>query len=151
MSGKIAYLDTSAIVKRYVDEPGSDIVRDLYKKCYFGELRISFSIWNIGEVLGVINRARVLGRIREEDYVVTKKRFLAETIRLVRLGVLFIVGMRRSILRDSWRLVERYNIYQADALQVASAKSVKAEQFFVADRNLHEVALKEGLNSAYLG
>lgn len=150
MSGKIAYLDTSAIIKRYVDEPGSDVVRSLYKRCYFGELRISFSIWNVGEVLGVIDRARMLGRIREEDYLITKKRFLAETIRLVRLGILLIVSMRRSILRDSWRLIERYHIYQADALQVASAKSVKAEQFFVADRKLHEVALKEGLNPTYL-
>jgi len=151
MSGKIVYLDASVIVKRYVDEPGSDVVRSLYKRCYFGELRISFSIWNIGEVLGVVDRARMLGRIREEDYVIAKKRFLAETIRLVRLGMLLIIGMQRSILRDSWRLVERYHIYQADALQVASAKNVKAEQFFVADRKLHEVALKEGLNSAYLG
>ncbi|MEM2438927.1 MAG: type II toxin-antitoxin system VapC family toxin [Candidatus Bathyarchaeia archaeon] len=65
--------------------------------------------------------------------------------------MLLIVGMRRSILRDSWRLVERYHIYQADALQVASAKNVKAEQFFVADKNLHEVALKEGLNPTYPG
>ncbi|MEM2704468.1 MAG: PIN domain nuclease, partial [Candidatus Bathyarchaeia archaeon] len=62
-----------------------------------------------------------------------------------------IVSMRRSILRDSWRLIERYNVYQADALQVASAKIIKAEQFFVADRKLHEVALKEGLNPTYLG
>ncbi|MCS7112941.1 MAG: type II toxin-antitoxin system VapC family toxin [Nitrososphaerota archaeon] len=151
MSGEIVYLDTSAIVKRYVDEPGSDVVRGLYRRCYLGELRISFNLWNIGEVLGVIDRARILRRIREEDYVTIKRRFLAETIRLMRLGILLIVGIRRSILKDSWRLIERYRVYQADALQVVSAKNVRAEQFFVADRKLHEVALKEGLNSVYLG
>jgi len=30
----IAYLDSSAIIKRYLNEPGSNVVRALYVKAY---------------------------------------------------------------------------------------------------------------------
>jgi len=31
------YLDSSAIVKRYIEEPGSNVVRELYLKAYPGK------------------------------------------------------------------------------------------------------------------
>ena len=52
MRGPIVYLDSSSMVKRYVEEPGTKIVREAYLKAYSGELLIAFSLWNIGEVLG---------------------------------------------------------------------------------------------------
>jgi len=51
----VAYLDSSAIVKRYVLEPGSDVVAEVYEGALDGELILSFSAWNIGEVLGVLD------------------------------------------------------------------------------------------------
>ena len=38
MRGLIAYLDSSSIVKRYVEEPGSKTVRDVYLKAYTADL-----------------------------------------------------------------------------------------------------------------
>jgi len=52
---KIVYLDTSAIVKRYIQEAGSDVVASLYSSAWQGSVKISFSPWNIGEVLGVLD------------------------------------------------------------------------------------------------
>ena len=49
----IVYLDSSAIVKRYILESGSEVVSNVYCKALNGELTLSFSTWNIGEVLGV--------------------------------------------------------------------------------------------------
>jgi len=48
---------------------------------------------------------------------------------------------------NSWRLLEKLRIHQADALQIASAKHVRATQLLVADEKLHEVARGEGLDS----
>lgn len=56
MKEQIVYLDSSVIVKRYVEEPGSNIVRELYLKAYSGEVILSYSMWNIGEVLGAFIR-----------------------------------------------------------------------------------------------
>jgi len=51
MREQVVYLDSSTIVKRYIEEPGSSVVRELYFKAYTGEVILSFSVWNIGEVL----------------------------------------------------------------------------------------------------
>ncbi len=151
MRGRVVYLDSSAIVKRYVREPGSETLRRLYLEASAGGLVLSFSVWNIGEVLGVLDRARNTGRLGDEEYLLARRRFLLETRRLLRQGRLVIVPIRVRILEESWRLVEKHHIYQADALQVASAKHVSATEFLVADKRLHKVALSEGLSSVLLG
>ena len=109
------------------------------------------SVYGILGVLGVLYRARNTGRLGDEEYSLARRRFLLETRRLLRQGQLVIVPIRVRILEKSWRLVEKHHIYQADALQVASAKHVGAAEFLVADKRLHEVALNEGLSSTLLG
>lgn len=51
----------------------------------------------------------------------------------------------------AWSLIEKYHIYEADALQLLSAKHVNSERFYTADTSLHEIALKENLKSEYVG
>jgi len=54
------YLDSSAIVvKRYIEELGSNVVRELYLKAYSGEVLLSSSIWNVGEVSGAFDRLQL--------------------------------------------------------------------------------------------
>ena len=96
-------------------------------------------------------RPRMIGRIDDEAYTIVKKRFLLEVRRMTRLGSLLIVPLRIRILKDSWKLIERHHIYEADAIQIVSAKYVNSVEFLTGDKRLHEVALKEGLKSRYLG
>jgi len=151
MKEQIVYLDSSVIVKRYIEEPGSNIVRELYLKAYSGEIILSYSIWSIGEVLGAFDRARSIGRIDNEIYDVVKRRFLLETRRMAKLKPTLIIPLKMRVLRDSWELVEKYHIYEADAIQIASARYVNASQFLTGDKRLHEVAIEEKLDSTYLG
>jgi len=148
MNAPPVYLDTSAIVKRYIAEPGSDIIRDLYLRAYSGDVLISFSLWNIGEFLGAIDRAKRLNRLKEYDLV--RRRFLRETMRMVKLRIASVIPIKVRILRDSWTLLEKHHIYEADALQIASAKYIESERFLTGDERLHEVAIEEGLNSVIL-
>ena len=150
MGEQIVYLDSSAIVKRYVREPGSDTVRKLYLKAYSGEATISFSIWNIGEVLGALDRAKIAGRLGSKEYLLARKRFLLETRRLVKLGQLLVVPLKTRIIRESWKLIEKHHIYEADAIQITTAKYINAAQFLTGDRKLHEIAENEEINSTYL-
>jgi len=145
------YLDSSAIVKRYVSEEGSDAVGEVYEAALAGEHRIAFSAWNIGEVLGVLDRYYRRGWLGEEDYGAARAQFLGETLRLLRLGLVKIVPVKTSLLIRSWGLVERYHVYQADALQLVSAEHVGAREFLTGDRRLAEVAVDEGLEAVYLG
>ena len=150
MREEIVYLDTSALVKRYVLEPGSDFIRKLYLRAYSGEVVLSFSAWNIGEVLGVLDKARGVGRISSEAYAVSRKRFLAETRRLAKLGSLTIVPLRMKILVEAWKLIEKHHIYEADAVQISSAKYASAQQLITGDKKLHQSAQIEGVKSVYI-
>ena len=150
MREQIAYLDSSAIVKRYVKEPGSSTVRKLYLKAFSGETVISFSIWNIGEVLGALDKAKNIGRLGGREYMLARKRFLLETRRLAKLGQLLVIPLKTKILKESWKLIEKHHIYEADAIQIATAKHINATQFLTGDRKLHEIAENEKINSIYL-
>jgi len=55
-----------------------------------------------------------------------------------------------SPLVRGWRLIEEHHIYEADAIQIISAKYIKAERFLTGDKHLHEVALSEAINSTLL-
>ncbi|UNQ73619.1 type II toxin-antitoxin system VapC family toxin [Infirmifilum sp. NZ] len=147
MRGQTVYLDSSAVLKRYVQEPGSDLVRELYRRAYSAEVKLFLSLWNIGEVLGALGKAERIGRIGKEEYVEARRKFLLETRRLVKLNLLEIVPVKAEIVVSAWRVLEKYQIYEADALQVASAKYVGADHFLTSDKKLHEVAREEGLNS----
>lgn len=50
------HLDTNALVKRCVSEPGSDIVDRIFSECYRGISRISFSYWNVAEAAVVFDK-----------------------------------------------------------------------------------------------
>ncbi|HRU81359.1 MAG TPA: type II toxin-antitoxin system VapC family toxin [Candidatus Methanomethylicus sp.] len=144
------YLDSSAIVKRYVREPGSDAVRRLFLRAYSGECTLAYSVWNIGEVLGAFDRARNAGMLDQEGHSAARRRFASETQRTMRLRIATAVPIRNRILMDAWRLTEAYHIYDADALQIATAKHAHASSFLSGDHALHNAATAEGLNSQWL-
>jgi len=147
----LLYLDTSAIVKRYVKESGSDLISEIYEKALNGDALLSFSAWNIGEVLGVLDKYRRRGWLSDGNYLKARLQFLGETLRFLRLKLLKIVPTKTSILIQTWSLIERYHIYEADALQILSAKRIGAEKLYTGDEVLHKVALEEGVESEYVG
>lgn len=85
-------------------------------------------------MLGALDKAASIGRIDVEAYQITRKRFLLETRRMTRIGLILIVPIKISILRDSWRLIMKHHIYEARALQISSAKYIGASQFLTGDK-----------------
>ena len=147
----IVYLDSSAIVKRYILEPGSNIVSKVYYSALIGDLILSFSAWNIGEVLGVFDKYYRRGWLSRDEYEKARSQFIGETIKLLKLKLVKIVPVKTRILIKLWPLIEKYHIYEADALQIVSAKYIEAKQLYTGDKNLYEIATKEGIEGIYLG
>lgn len=63
----------------------------LCTKVWLGDLKIAFSFWNIGEVLGVLDRYFRRGWLSREDYELAKLEFLGETLKMLRLRTLKII------------------------------------------------------------
>ena len=142
---KTIYLDTSAIIKRYIQEAGTDIITSLYSKAWLGDVKISFSLWNIGEVLGVLDKYYKRGWLNREDYELARLEFLGETLKMLKLRVLRVVPVKPLIIAKTWRLIEKYHIYQADALQIVSAMETSVEEFYTANQILCRVGSEEKL------
>ncbi len=150
MTEKIVYLDSSAIIKRYVYETSSEIIREQYHEAYLGNVLLSFNIWNIGEVLGVFDRAYRQKRIAKEQLDEVMSRFSSETARLKKISRIKIIVLSESVMESSWDVIIKHHVYAADALQITSAIEVGCNKFYTGDKNLHKVALSSGLNSIYL-
>ena len=144
------YLDTSAIVKRYIEESGSALVADIFGAAEQELVLLQFSLWNIGEVIGVLDSYQRRGWITEAEHRHAVSNLAAESVKLVRLGVLSVLAVQHRYLVDTWKLIQRYHIYQADALQTVTATANNASALITADAELQKVALSEGLPALHV-
>ena len=143
----LVYLDTSSIVKRYIEEKGSEVVDKVYEETEAGRVRMAFSIWNIGEALGVLDRYRTRKIISDENFETALKTLASESMKMIRLGVLQLLPITSRTLIESWLLVLQHHIYEADALQISSSKESGCDLFLGADNHLIQAAQKEGINA----
>jgi predicted nucleic acid-binding protein len=141
------YLDSSSVSKRYVKEKGSDLVDGVYGKAEAGELRLALSLWNIGEVIGVLDRYLTRRLITEKEFATARSDLVSETLKLSRLDSLDVLPVTSEVLSRSWALIAKHHIYEADALQISSGKEAGCSMFLTADKRLLEAALHEGLNA----
>jgi uncharacterized protein len=147
MDGKMVYLDSSAIAKRYLAEDGVEAVDGLYHRAEARAVRLAFSLWNIGEVLGAVVKAERLGWVSARQARDARWAFLMETLKLRDLGVLRTVPVRGDLLAGALPLLLRHGIRQPDGLQLATCRDLGALAIISADHRLLEVARAEGLTA----
>jgi len=151
MSVEFVYLDSSSIVKRYVGERGSEVADTVYERAEAGTLRCAFSIWNVGEVFGVFDKYASRGLLSKDMLKTALLDFLAESIKMARLGSLEILPMTANSLIESWLLILKYHICGADALQISTSKEAGCDLLLSADEGLVQVARNEGIKAMNLG
>jgi uncharacterized protein len=143
----LVYLDSSAIVKRYIEEIGAESLDLLYsqleKREGDSEYHLAFSSWNLGEVFGAIDTRFQRGDIDKKSMMEALSLFSGETKKFVAMRKINVLPVGSNTLTMSRDLILKYHIYQADALQLASAKQVNAELFVSADRKLVDCAKLE--------
>lgn len=136
----ILYLDTSALVKLYVEEPESDIVRKLVSEAE----EIVISEISIVEAMAAFARARREGRFRNADLLALPSSFYAD---LGKYNVLPFSGQWLTLLAGL--LTERHSLRALDAIHLASALSFRGSEskeivFSTWDKRLRDAAEAEG-------
>jgi len=139
------YLDTSAFLKLYIKEKGSERVRKLAK-----ENHILSSSMLMVESLSALARRRQAGDIEETGFDHVLKRLkegvlAVETVRVTE-DVLDLAG--EITLRSMARTMDAVHIASAGLFQ--DGTGIKTA-FITADKKQHDAALSEGLKSVYIG
>jgi predicted nucleic acid-binding protein len=135
----IHFLDTSALVKRYVTEPGSDQVRRLFRR----KVDIALARITEAEAYAAIARAVRMGALTDED----RDRAFGQIGEDV--GAARVVEIRRSVVSLVRDLVVRWPLRGYDAIQLSCTLRLQSEKlavvFWCADDQLASAARGEGV------
>src|SRR5438445_2896412 len=105
-------LDANAVLKRYVSEPGSVIVTKVFGAADSGQASLVYSLWTLGECLGVLDRLDRHGRLPARGLAEARRELLGGTTRLARLAVVILVPVAAGLLRRAWVLLLKQSSYQ---------------------------------------
>ena len=135
----IYFLDTSALVKRYVTEPGSDQVRRLLRR----KVEIAVARITEAEAYAAIARAARMNVLTGDDRDRAFEQ-IAEDVAAAQ-----VVELRRTTVSAVRDLVVRWPLRGYDAIQLSCALRLRSENlavaFWCADDELARAARGEGL------
>lgn len=142
------YLDASALVKRYVDENGSDWIRQITKPSTQNTILLAeITLAEIAAALGARHRAS--NGITEEERDRALSRFLQDCDEYF-----LLLPVDRPIIDRAVELTQNYRLRGYDAVQLATAlvtnslletKSLSSLVIVTADTDLNSAAAAEGL------
>ena len=141
---KAWFADTSALLKRYVKEPGSDWLR--------GELirhEVMIAHLTPVELVAALGRRYQMGSISQFAFFQARQAFLSH----YNTGKYRTVDWQKPIFDEAMRLTFRQGLRAYDAVQLASALVASAGldrnrfTFLTADTALEKVAQAEGLTT----
>ena len=140
----IAFVDTSVLVRRYLDEAGSDRVRALFR----GHRETAVSRLTFIELCAAVARSCHFGVISISQRDAILSRLPTD------LGESTVVELKRTLLDHAAELVRLHPLRAADAIQLASCLSIRAQgsavELLSADAELLAAARAEGLKTVAL-
>lgn len=137
-----AFLDSSALVKRYADESGSELVLALSPPVIASDLAAV-------EVPAALWRKHRIGQISAPDAQILCRRFLTDIDASSPESDAVLIEVGNDILRSAIDLVARHPLRAYDAVQLASAMAASRIlgncPFGCFDAQLNDAAAAEGL------
>lgn len=135
---KFCFLDTSALVKRYHSEKGTDRIDRIFAE---DDRAIVISSISITEMVSALNRKKEDKIISKEDLDIALSKFFHDAIK-----DFLVLELDGEHIKDSIMLVLKRNIRTLDALQLAVALSLKELKvtFVCADKNLFLLRKRKG-------
>lgn len=136
----ILYFDTSALIKRYVEEDGSKEVDHLWE----GSSEIITSVVAFAEIIAAFRRKYREGIISKAGYSKTVSEFKNEYSELI------LVSISPDLNQVIERLLLKHPLRGFDAIHLASALLIQKEgplavNFACFDHQLNKTAAEEGL------
>ena len=129
------FLDSSALVKRYIEEEGTARVLALCADA----AEITVSIICIPEVLSASNRCLREKKISSPQYNWIKNTFLRE------IGDFTVIDLSDSVLGKTILCLEKGALRSLDALHIASASVHECDVFLSSDKRQKDIAEGMGL------
>jgi predicted nucleic acid-binding protein len=139
----VYYLDSSAWVKRYFEERGSDWVDGLFEESQL----LSCSTLGLVEVMATAARRRAAGAIDAAGFTETKDWLLEEWGSFLWVGVTPEVVDRSLKVTEGFALRGSDSVHLASALQLRDDLGIDAVEFALvtSDQELKSAAQKAGL------
>ena len=139
----VYYLDSSAWVKRYFEERGSDWVDGLFEE---GHL-LSCSTLGLIEVTATAARKCAAGAIEAAGFAETKDWLLDEWGSFLWVGLMPVVVERSLKIAGAFALRGSDSVHLASALQLRDDLAIDAGEFALvtSDQELKSAAMKAGL------
>lgn len=134
------YIDTSALTKRYVREPGTDQVIEACRRCD----EILASVVCIPESVSALRRLLREGVLSRGQYNRLKFHLAQD------MGQATIVPLDHPVLSRTIDAIESGPLRALDAIHVGSALVSGSELFLSADRRQAHVARKLGLRVQFV-
>ncbi len=130
------YFDTSALMKRYIDESGSTAVTELLNNAD----NVFVSEISKVECISVLKRINVERLITNEEYEYLKKEIQSDFEDFSLINI-------ETIIDDCEEIIDRYQLKTLDSIQLASSLYVKNEidRFVCCDSKLSAAANNESL------
>ncbi len=135
------YLDSSALVKRYIEEPGSDKMRSLLEEDQvFATSRLTYP-----EILSAFTRKHRTGELSRAKYNGLLRDFESAW------GIFLIIEFGKVLMPAIKKIIAQHGLKGADGIHLASATWLRSASkdeivFVTSDQALLEAARKEGLN-----
>jgi len=129
------FFDSSALAKRYIEEPGSQKVEDL---CAQATLLAVSSIC-LPEVISGLCRLARDSILTKKQYEVTKEGLLKD------FEDILVCNITPSVIRQAIQILETNTLRTLDALHIGCALEWKAEVFVSSDLRQIAAAKKIGL------
>ena len=129
------FVDSSALAKRYVLEPGSEQVIELLGKAD----EVVLSVVSAVELISAFTRRKREGTMSLAAYKKLKKAFAND------LETVSIVELFPTVVSLAVQCLERSSLRSLDAIQVASAIICECDLFLSGDERQAECAKSEGL------
>lgn len=139
------YLDTSAYVKEYHDELGSEIVHSIFENAKNGSVLITISLWTISETLNTIDRHFMRHELNEAEYSKVLGAIFSDIYELLENHNLQIVDIDTNLVKMSWEYISSEHLSAADSLHLVTALKSNVERFYAADKKLILAAKNKNL------
>jgi len=134
-------VDSSALAKRYVQEPGSEELEVFLQRAS----ELAFSIILLPEVISGLNRRlreRILSAI---DYRKVKTQLLED------VSDATVIQITPAVVSNSVKLLEKNVLRAMDSFHVACALEWNADLFVTADKRQFTAATNAGLRTEFIG
>jgi len=137
----LVYLDSSALIKKYFEEIGSEHIAQIWNESEY----IAISQVGYSEILGTIHKKQKMDRFSDKVKNQINKTFLEDWDSFIK------VNADSKLNLELIRIHTKYLLRGFDAIHLATAKILSKQfekdlQFLTADTNLQNAAEKEKLD-----